>query len=184
MATTTYPTPRTNRSAAEAAEVFERNGAVPTTRPNIFVRLIATTDSLPLFFARIALGVVMLPHGLQKTLGLFGGYGYSGTMSFFEGQGIPAVFAFLAIMAEFAGGLGLITGLLSRVAALGILCNMVVAILMVHLPNGFFMNWGGQQAGEGFEYHLLAIGLALAVVIGGAGRFSIDRALQFAWLKR
>jgi putative oxidoreductase len=99
-------------------------------------------------------------------------------MGFFEHSGIPAVFAFLAIMAEFAGGLGLLLGLLGRVAAFGILCNMLVAIATVHAHNGLFMNWTGQKKGEGFEYHVLAIGMALAVLIGGSGALSFDRLLS------
>jgi putative oxidoreductase len=140
-------------------------------------RLLATSDSWALTASRLALGLVMFPHGAQKMLGWFGGPGFTATMGFFTGQGIPAPLAFLAIVAEFFGSLGLIVGLLGRVAAFGIFCVMVVAILAVHLPNGFFMNWSGQQAGEGFEYHVLAIGLALAVMIGGTGAMSFDRAL-------
>jgi putative oxidoreductase len=99
-------------------------------------------------------------------------------MGFFtQHQHIPAPLAFLAICAEFFGGLGLIVGLLSRIAAFGILCNMVVAVLTVHAANGFFMNWTGQQKGEGFEYHLLAIALLLVVMVKGAGALSVDRAL-------
>jgi putative oxidoreductase len=141
-------------------------------------RLLATSDSWALAVVRLALGVVMFGHGAQKMLGWFGGNGFTGTMGFFTGQGIPAPLAFLAIAAEFFGSLGLIVGLLGRVAAFGIFCNMVVAILTVHLPNGFFMNWFGKQAGEGFEYHILAIGLALAIMIGGSGALSFDRALS------
>ncbi len=141
-------------------------------------RLLATYDSWALAGARLALGLVMFPHGAQKMLGWFGGPGFSATMGFFTKQGIPSVLAFLAIVAEFFGSLGLIVGLLGRVAAFGIFCVMVVAIVIVHLPNGFFMNWSGQQAGEGFEYHMLAIGLALAVMIGGSGAMSFDRALN------
>ena len=140
-------------------------------------RLLATYHSWALTGARLALGLVMFPHGAQKMLGWFGGYGFTGTMGFFTGQGIPAPLVFLAIAAEFFGSIGLIVGLLGRVAAFGIFCNMVVAILTVHMSNGFFMNWFGKQAGEGFEYHLLAIGLAVAVMIGGSGAASIDRAL-------
>ena len=137
--------------------------------------LFKTNNSTAPLVARIALGLVMLPHGAQKALGWFGGHGFSGTMGFFTGtMHIPAVFAFLAILAEFAGSLGLITGLLSRVAAFGIGTVMVVAILTVHAANGFFMNWFGNQKGEGFEYHLLAIGLALIVLIHGAGKASVD----------
>lgn len=141
--------------------------------------LLKTNDNLSLFIARIALGVVMFPHGAQKALGWFGGHGFSGTMGFFTGQmHIPALFAFLAIAAEFAGSIGLITGFLSRVAAFGIAANMVVAILSVHGAHGFFMNWTGSQKGEGFEYHLLALGLALVTIIAGGGKWSIDLLLS------
>ncbi len=139
--------------------------------------LLRTENSASLLLVRLALGGVMLPHGLQKTLGLFGGQGFSGTMAYFTGQGMLAALAFLVILAESAGSLGLIVGLLTRIAALGIGCVMVGAILTVHLPNGFFMNWFGNQKGEGFEYHLLAIGIALALLVGGGGRASIDRSL-------
>ena len=137
--------------------------------------LIKTSDSIAPFIARLTLGLVMFPHGAQKALGWFGGYGFSGTMNFFTQQmHIPAPFAFLAIAAEFLGSLGLIFGCLSRVAAFGIASNMVVAILTVHAANGFFMNWFQNQKGEGFEYHLLAIGLAVIVMVCGAGKASVD----------
>jgi len=148
-----------------------------TDERNLLQSIVRTSESTALMITRLGLGLVMLPHGLQKMFGMFGGHGFSGTMGFFQSQGIPVIFAFLAIMAEFLGSLGLISGLLARIAAFGILCNMIVAMLMVHLPNGFFMNWSGQQAGEGFEYHILAIAMALAIIVGGAGRFSIDRSL-------
>jgi len=141
-------------------------------------RLLATDNAWTLAVARLALGVVIFPHGAQKMLGWFGGQGFTATMGFFTGQGVPAPLALLAIVAEFFGSLGLIVGLLGRVAAFGIFCVMVVAILTVHLPNGFFMNWLGKQAGEGFEYHLLAIGLALVVMIGGSGALSVDHSLS------
>ena len=137
--------------------------------------LIKTNGSFTQLIARLTLGLIMFPHGAQKALGWFGGYGFTGTMGFFTGMlHVPAVFAFLAIAAEFAGTLGLITGFLSRIAAFGIAAVMVVAIATVHAPNGLFMNWSGKQAGEGYEYHLLVIGLALIVMIGGAGKASID----------
>ena len=137
--------------------------------------LCKTNNSFAPLFARLTLGIVMFPHGAQKALGWFGGHGFSGTMNFFTQQmHIPAPLAFLAIAAEFAGSLGLIFGCLSRVAAFGIATNMVVAILTVHASNGFFMNWYGAQKGEGFEYHLLAIGLALIVIVHGAGAASLD----------
>jgi len=139
--------------------------------------LLATESSSLLTVLRIALGVVMLPHGLQKTIGWFGGHGFSATMDGFTGAGIPAFLAFLAIAAESAGALALITGFTTRIAAFGIGATMLVASLM-HKANGFFMNWSGQQKGEGFEFHILAVAIALALMIGGAGRFSVDRAIS------
>ena len=142
---------------------------------NPLQRLLSTTDSVAPTIARLTLGLVMFPHGAQKALGWFGGYGYSGTMGFFTGtMHIPAVFAFLAIAAEFAGSLALIAGLFSRVAALGIAGVMAVAIATTHLTNGFFMNWTGAQKGEGFEYHLFALGLAAIVLVWGGGKGSVD----------
>jgi putative oxidoreductase len=112
-------------------------------------------------------------------LGWFGGYGFKGTMGYFtQMMHVPAPLAFLAISAEFFGGLGLIFGLLTRIAAFGISVNMLVAIFMVHLPNGFFMNWTGQQKGEGYEYHLLVLAITVSLMIRGAGAFSVDRALS------
>ena len=147
----------------------------------MFRKLVSTTNDSTLTVLRLVLGVVFLAHGAQKMLGWFGGYGFSATMGFFTQQmGIPAALAFLAIAAEFFGGLGLVVGFLGRVAAFGILSNMVVAVLMVHLPYGFFMNWAGNQKGEGFEYHLLAIALGLAILVKGSGAFSIDRLLTGA----
>ncbi|MBZ5562695.1 MAG: DoxX family protein [Acidobacteriia bacterium] len=139
-------------------------------------RLFKTDDDAVMTIIRLVLGVVFIAHGAQKMLGWFGGYGFSATMGFFTKQmGIPAVFAFLAIAAEFFGGLGLILGLLGRIAALGIGVEMAVAVALVHRHFGLFMNWYGTQKGEGFEYHLLAIALALAVLVKGAGAFSLDR---------
>jgi putative oxidoreductase len=136
-----------------------------------------TRDDVGLLVARLALGIVFLPHGLQKTLGLFGGAGFSGTMGFFTQEGMPSIIAFLIIIGESFGALGLIIGFLSRLAAFGISLIMLGAIFMVHLPNGFFMNWFGTKQGEGFEFHILAIGLGLVVLIGGAGKWSVDRLL-------
>jgi putative oxidoreductase len=142
-------------------------------------KLISTTDDPTIAILRLVLGVVFFAHGAQKALGWFGGYGFSGTMGFFtQVMHIPAPLAFLAICAEFLGGIGLIIGLLGRVAAFGIACNMVVAVVMVHRHFGFFVNWAGNQKGEGFEYHLLTLAVALAVMIKGSGAFSIDRAFS------
>jgi putative oxidoreductase len=147
----------------------------------MFRRLLATSDDWTLTLLRLVMGVIFFAHGAQKTFGWFGGYGFSGTMGFFtQKMHIPAVFAFLAICAEFLGGVGLILGALGRIAAFGITCNMVVAILMVHHHFGLFMNWSGQQKGEGFEYHLLAIAIAVVLMARGSGAFSVDRALTSA----
>jgi putative oxidoreductase len=141
-------------------------------------RLLATPNDGILALMRLVLGIVFFLHGSQKMLGWFGGSGFSGTMHFFTGLlHIPAPLAALAICAEFFGGLGLIVGLLTRIAAFGISVNMVVAIWMVHLANGPFMNWYGNQKGEGYEYHLLALALAIPIMIRGAGAFSVDGAL-------
>ena len=145
----------------------------------MFRKLMTTTDDFSLTVLRLGLGVVFFAHGSQKALGWFGGFGFSGTMGFFTHMmHIPAPFAFLAICAEFLGGIGLILGFLGRIAAFGIACNMVVAVLMVHRQFGFFANWNGSQKGEGIEYHLLAIVIALAIMIKGSGALSVDRSLS------
>jgi putative oxidoreductase len=141
--------------------------------------LLRTENDFTLTIARLVLGIIFFAHGSQKVLGWFGGYGFSGTMGFFTHQlGIPAVFAFLDIMAEFLGGIGLILGCLTRIASFGIACVMVVAVAMVHSHFGFFMNWSGAKKGEGYEYHLLALAVAIALIVKGAGAFSVDRALS------
>jgi len=144
----------------------------------MFRKLLTTSDDGTLTLMRLVLGVVFFAHGAQKMLGWWGGNGFSGTMGYFTHSGIPAPLAFLAIAAEFFGGMGLVVGLLSRVAAFGIVVNMLVAVLTVHLPNGLFMNWSGAQKGEGFEYHLLAIALGIAIMVKGGGAVSMDRALS------
>jgi putative oxidoreductase len=145
----------------------------------MFRKLVSTSNDLTYTMVRLVLGIVFFAHGAQKMLGWFGGFGFHGTMGFFtQMMHIPAPLAFLAICAEFFGGLGLIVGLLSRIAAFGIAMNMLVAIFTVHIHVGFFANWTGQQKGEGYEYHLLALALLLVVMIKGAGALSIDRALS------
>src|ERR671910_3775404 len=131
--------------------------------------LLQTDSGVVGFILRITLAVVFFPHGAQKVLGWFGGHGFRGTMKFFRDSGIPSVFALLAIAAEFLGSLGLAVGLLTRVAAFGIACLMLVTIITVHWQYGLFMNWFGNQKGEGFEYHLLVLGIAIALIIAGAG---------------
>ena len=140
-------------------------------------RLMSTSSDVSLTILRLVLGVVFFAHGAQKMLGWFGGFGFHGTIGFFGQLGMPAPVAALVIFTEFFGGLGLIVGLLTRIAALGIGVEMIGAIFMVHLPNGFFMNWMGNQKGEGFEYHLLAIAIAAALLLRGAGKYSVDGAV-------
>jgi len=144
----------------------------------MFRKLITTDDNPATLILRLVLGVVFLAHGAQKLLGWFGGPGFSGTMGMFTGYlHIPAPLAFLAIAAEFFGGLGLILGFLTRIAAFGIAVNMLVAIATVHHSYGFFMNWTGTQKGEGFEYHLLVLAITAYLIIRGAGALSVDRAI-------
>jgi putative oxidoreductase len=145
----------------------------------MFRRLVHTQDDYVVALIRIALGLVMFPHGAQKVLGWFGGYGFSGTLAAFTGQmGIPAPLALAVFAAEFLGSMGLIAGLFGRVAALGVLAVMLGAVVKVHLAVGFFMNWAGTQQGEGFEYHILAGAMALAIIIRGSGGLSLDRLLS------
>jgi putative oxidoreductase len=139
-------------------------------------KVFRTDNDVATAVVRLALGVVFFAHGSQKLLGWFGGYGFTGTMGFFTGVlHIPPIFAFLAISAEFFGGLGLIFGFLTRIAAVGILSNMIVAIAMVHIKFGFFMNWTGTQKGEGYEYHLIILAVTVMLIIRGAGALSLDR---------
>ena len=125
---------------------------------------------------RLTLGLVMFPHGAQKLLGWYGGFGFSGTMGFFtETMHLPWIVAFLVVVGESFGSLALLLGLLTRFTAASFIVIMLGAITTSHLPNGFFMNWFGKQQGEGYEYHLLVIGIGLALVITGAGKWSVDR---------
>ena len=148
---------------------------------NQFIQKLVQTNSsdLPAMISRLTLALVMLPHGLQKTLGWFGGYGFQGTVGFFtETLGVPLVVTVLVIAAESLGALSLALGFLTRFCAASLIAVMIGAISMAHWGNGFFMNWSGQQQGEGFEYHLLAIGLALALVVSGGGKLSLDQKLS------
>ncbi len=143
-----------------------------------FQSLVATGDSIAPTLLRLALGIMILPHGLQKTIGAFGGYGFKGTMGYLTGTvGAPWIFALLAILAESVGGAMLIAGLGTRVAALGVGAVMLVAAAQ-HWSNGFFMNWSGAQKGEGVEFHLLAIAMAVTLLLLGGGKFSVDALLS------
>jgi putative oxidoreductase len=137
-----------------------------------------TDDTWTGLALRLTLGLVMFPHGAQKLLGWYGGFGFSGTMGFFtETMHLPWIVALLVIAGELFGSLGLIAGLLTRFTAASFIVIMLGAITTSHLQNGFFMNWFGKQGGEGYEYHLLVIGIAIALLITGAGRWSADRVI-------
>jgi len=138
-------------------------------------KLFETDEAWSGLILRIMLGVVMFPHGAQKLLGWYGGFGFAGTLGFFtEQMHLPWLVALLVIIGESFGSLGLLIGLLTRFTAASMALIMVGAIGLVHWPNGFFMNWSGKQAGEGFEYHLLVIAICAALVITGAGKWSVD----------
>ena len=137
--------------------------------------LFQTNYKFSYWIPRVILGCVILPHGAQKLFGWFGGFGFTNTMTYFtQTTGLPWIIAFLIVMGESLGSLGLILGFFTRLSALGLICIMVGAIITVHIPNGFFMNWFGKQAGEGFEYHLLVIGMSIPLLISGGGKYSVD----------
>ena len=140
-------------------------------------QLIRTDDTMLALVLRLALGIVMFPHGAQKLLGWFGGRGFFGNIELFHQLGFSTTIAVLVTIGEFFGGLGLIVGVLSRGAAGGIAIIMIGAVLTVNGQYGFFMNWAGNQTREGFEFHILAVGLAIGVMMLGGGKWSIDRAL-------
>ena len=140
------------------------------------ISLFKTDDAWSSLVLRLMLGLVMFPHGAQKLLGWYGGFGFDGTMGFFTQKlELPWIVAFLVIIGEFFGAIGLLTGFLTRIAAASFIVIMLGAIATTHLPFGFFMNWSGQQQGEGFEYHLLVIGMSAALLIAGGGKWSADR---------
>lgn len=141
--------------------------------------LLRTRSEVAPALARLTLGVVILPHGAQKTVGWFGGYGFTGTMHWFtETMHIPWIFGFAAILAETLGGFALLLGFASRVAALAIGAVFLTATVMVHAQHGFFINWFGNQKGEGIEYFILGLALVAIVALRGGGSLSVDRALS------
>lgn len=138
-------------------------------------RFFHTSSLLGPFITRIGLGAVILPHGFQKLLGLFGGFGWRATIGFFSSAlHIPVPVTVLVILGESLGSLAMILGFMTRFVAASYILIMLGAITLVHLPNGFFMNWFGKQAGEGYEYHILVITMSLALLVAGGGKWSID----------
>ena len=140
-------------------------------------RFLSTDNDPGAMIIRLALGLVMFPHGAQKVLGWWGGYGAAVTIQAFSKNGLPVFISVLVLLAEFVGSLMLIFGFVTRLAAFGIGCVMLGAVVLVHSKVGFFMNWVGQQKGEGFEYHILALGIVIALLIKGGGAFSVDLAI-------
>jgi putative oxidoreductase len=144
---------------------------------SILHSLLRTSDDRIPMLARLALGIVIFPHGAQKMLGWFAGPGIDGALGSYASLGIPAFLGWLAIVTEFFGGIGLIVGFFGRLAAVAVAVDLIAAVVQQHWAVGFFMNWTGRQQGEGFEFHILAVTLALIVMIRGSGALSIDRAL-------
>lgn len=156
--------------------VTDKNSTGDNSIMDQIKQILKTEESFSPFVLRIVLGLVIFPHGAQKVLGWFGGHGLQGTLGFFtQKMGLPMPLALLVIAGEFLGSMALISGLLTRISAAGIFAIMTGAIATVHLGNGFFMNWTGKQAGEGFEYHLLVMGMAVALMIAGGGKYSLDQ---------
>ncbi len=146
----------------------------------MLVRLLRTRDDPGLTVARLGLALVVLPHGLQKLFGWFGGFGFEGTMGFLtDSLGIPTPIALLVIAGESLGAASLLVGFLGRFCAASIAVILAGAAVRVHIDNGFFMNWTGTGPGEGYEFHILAVALAIVVAIGGSGAISVD-----LWLAR
>jgi putative oxidoreductase len=131
-------------------------------------------NDVALLILRLTVAVVLWPHGAQKALGLFGGPGIAGTVAGLSGHlGLPAALVYLIIAIEFLGPIALVLGVLTRLVALGIAIDMACAAVLVHAPNGFFMNFAGNQRGEGIEYFVYAVGASLALVIAGSGRIAL-----------
>ncbi len=147
--------------------------------------IVHTNDHVSGILLRLTLGLVILPHGLQLLLGWFGGYGFTGSMQYFTGvAGLPWVVSFLVIMLQSIGALLILAGAGVRLMAFSYIIMFIGMIVTAHSDYGFFMNWDGSQKGEGFEYHLLVIGLALLLLLNGAGKFSIDYLASRNWFKK
>ena len=141
-------------------------------------KMLNTESNWGALIARLTLGIVLFPHGAQKMLGMLGGYGFKGTMDAFTNQlHLPWIVGFGVIMIEFFGSIFLVLGFASRLWSLAITGLFTGIIFTTHLEHGFFMNWFGNQAGEGYEYALLIIGIAVAVLINGSGKYALDNQL-------
>ncbi len=138
--------------------------------------LFKTDYDISSLILRLTLGIVVFPHGAQKVLGWYGGSGIEKTIDLFTTQlHFHPVVPIIVMLTEFVGAIFLIMGLFTRISALAIGVSMAVCAYMNHLQHGFFMNWFGNQKGEGFEYHILIMGIALVLLINGGGALSSDR---------
>jgi len=141
-------------------------------------QILETVNDPAFTIIRLAVGVMIFAHGAQKLLGWFGGYGFKGTMGYLTGMAkLPYAIALLVIIIEFFGGIGLILGLGVRLAALGVMVVIVGAAITQHRQHGFFMNWAGNQKGEGYEFHVIVVGMAAALVLRGGGAWALDTLL-------
>jgi len=141
----------------------------------MFKKIIQTTDNYSLLILRVALGTVLLAHGLQKAFGWFHGFGWNNSINYFTGTvGLPHALAALVILIETLGALLLIIGFAGRVNAALMGIVITGAFFVDHLKNGFYMNWFGLQKGEGFEFDILFWAISVALIINGSGIFSID----------
>jgi putative oxidoreductase len=151
----------------------------PSRSPSLWHAVVRTSDATAPTYLRVVLGAVMFPHAAQKAFGWFGGSGVSATLDFLRNAlHLPNALGFLVIAFELVGSVALLVGAFTRAAAVAIAVIMLGAVVLVHGPNGFFMNWFGNQAGEGFEYHLLVFGMVAALIVQGGGRASVDRWLD------
>lgn len=143
------------------------------------------TENFSALIARLTLAILIFPHGAQKLLGWYGGYGFDGTMNFFTTvKHIPYMIGLLVIIIEFVGPLALVAGAATRFWALALIIDMLGIIFSSHTEYGFFINWFGNQKGEGYEYHLMVIGLALTLVFSGSGKYAVDNAFNNQIKKR
>ena len=140
--------------------------------------LITNTENWSALVARLVLGATVFAHGAQKLFGWFGGYGFEGTMGFLTGQvGLPNFIALMVILIESVAAVMIIAGVFTRVAALGIFGLFTIIMLKFHSAHGFFMNWAGNQKGEGIEYFIILLGVTLTLIIAGGGKAIVDAVL-------
>lgn len=148
----------------------------------MFKTLFTTQDRWAGLIIRLTVGMILFPHGLQKSFGWFGGYGFTGTMTFFtDTMHLPWLIGFLVIVIENLGAVSLIIGVGTRIWSTLTAILMIGIVVTSHFQHGFFMNWFGNQQGEGYEYHLLALGICIALIIEGGGKSSVDQWVSRQW---